>query len=280
MRIIAALLLLCVSAVAQQRIVSTAPSITETLFALGEGDRVVGVSTYCHYPVQSQRLPRVGTYLKPNIEVIARLKPDLVIVQRLPNSSREQLQGLSIPVAEVDSGDLRRNLYSILKIGQATGVEAAAKALTAKIEERLAALRRAGNGRKPVSVAFIVGRNPGELQGLVVVGGGSYLSELLEIAGGANVFADSKQGYVKTSYESLLRRNPDVLIDMGEMAETTGVTDSAKERVVSLWGTRPDLKAVQTRRVYAVASDIFVVPGPRMVDAAEAFARMLHGEHR
>jgi iron complex transport system substrate-binding protein len=117
MRIIAALLLLCVSAVAQQRIISTSPSITETLFALGVGNRVVGVSTYCHHPAQIQKLPRVGTYLKPNIEVIARLKPDLVIVQRLPNSSREQLQGLSIPVAEVDSGDLRRNLDSILKIG-------------------------------------------------------------------------------------------------------------------------------------------------------------------
>jgi iron complex transport system substrate-binding protein len=280
MRLIAALLLLCVSASAQQRIVSTAPSITETLFALGLGNRVVGVSRYCHYPAQVQQLPRVGTYLKPNIEVIARLKPDLVILQRLPNFSREQLQGLSIPVVEVDSGDLRRNLDSILMIGQATGVEAAARALIANIEERLAILRRAAEGRKPVSVAFIVGRSPGELQGLVAVGGGSYLSELLEIAGGANVFADSKQGYVKTSYESLLRRNPDVLIDMGEMAETTGVTEMARERVVSLWGTRPALKAVQKRRVYAVASDIFVVPGPRMVEAAEAFASMLHGEPR
>jgi iron complex transport system substrate-binding protein len=272
--------LLCVSASAQQRIVSTAPSITETLFALGLGNRVVGVSRYCHYPAQVQQLPRVGTYLKPNIEVIARLKPDLVIVQRLPNFSREQLQGLSIPVVEVDSGDLRRNLDSILMIGQATGVEAAARALIANIEERLAILRRAGKGRKSVSVAFIVGRSPGELQGLVAVGGGSYLSELLEIAGGANVFADSRQGYVKTSYESLLRRNPDVLIDMGEMAETTGVTEMARDRVVSLWGTRPALKAVQKRRVYAVASDIFVVPGPRMVEAAEAFASMLHGEPR
>lgn len=280
MRLIAALLLLCVSAAAQQRIVSTAPSITETLFALGLGNRVVGVSRYCHYPAQVQQLPRVGTYLKPNIEVIARLKPDLVIVQRLPNFSREQLQGLSIPVVEVDSGDLRRNLDSILMIGQATGVEAAARALIANIEERLAILRRAGKGRKSVSVAFIVGRSPGELQGLVAVGGGSYLSELLEIAGGANVFADSRQGYVKTSYESLLRRNPDVLIDMGEMAETTGVTEMARDRVVSLWGTRPALKAVQKRRVYAVASDIFVVPGPRMVEAAEAFASMLHGEPR
>ena len=99
---------------------------------------------------------------------------------------------------------------------------------------------------------------------------------MIEIAGGKNVFADSKQDYLKTSYESLLRRNPDVLIDMGEMAETTGVSESAKRNLVKLWATRPALNAVREHRVYPVASDIFVVPGPRMVDAVEAFARMLH----
>ena len=85
---------------------------------------------------------------------------------------------------------------------------------------------------------------------------------------------------MKVSLESLLRRNPEVLIDMGEMADTTGVTETAKKRVVNLWGTRPALTAVREKRVYAVASDIFVVPGPRMVDAAEEFAKLLHPEGR
>ncbi len=264
-----------------QRIVSTSPSITETLFALGVGSRVVGVSTYCHFPAEVNKLPKVGTFLKPNVEVIARLKPDLVIVQRLPNPVRAQLQGLSIPVAEFDSkGDLRQNLDSILSIGKAAGVEPAARALISRIEGRLAALRSKNAGRNPRSVVFIVGRNPGELQGLVVVGAGSYLSELLEIAGGKNVFADSKQAYVKVSLESLLRRNPEVLIDMGEMADTTGVTEMAKQKVIHLWATRTTLTAVRERRVYAVASDIFVVPGPRMGDAAEAFAKLLHPEQQ
>ena len=283
MRILIALLLASSALVAQQpqRIVSTSPSITETLFALGLGSRVVGVSTYCHFPAEVSKLPKVGTFLKPNVEVIARLKPDLVIVQRLPNPVREQLQGLSIPVAEFDSkGDLRQNLDSILSIGKAAGVEPAARALITRIEGRLAALRSKNTGRNPRSVVFIVGRNPGELQGLVVVGAGSYLSELLEIAGGKNVFADSKQAYVKISLESLLRRNPDVLIDMGEMADTTGVTEMAKQKVINLWAARPTLTAVREGRVYAVASDIFVVPGPRMVDAAEAFAKLLHPERQ
>lgn len=276
MRILIALLMAGGSLLAEQpqRIVSTSPSITETLFALGLGARVVGVSTYCHFPAEVNRLARIGTYLKPNIEVIARLKPNLVIVQKLPNSAREQLQALSIPVAEVNSGKLKQNLDSILAIGKAAGAEPAARSLIARIDNELAALRvsKSGQGR---SVAFIVGRTPGRLEGLVVVGGGSYLSELMTIAGGRNVFADTSQDYVKISLESLMRRNPDVLIDMGEMAETVGVTESAKRAVVNLWGMQPSLNAVRERRVYAVASDIFVVPGPRMVDAAKAFAEML-----
>ena len=276
MRVLIGLLLTGISLFAQaQRIVSTSPSITETLFALGLGSRVVGVSTYCHFPAEVEKLPRVGTYLKPNVEVIARLKPDLVIVQSLPNSVRDQLQGLSIPVAEVKSGDLQQNLDSILAIGKAAGVEPAAHAVIDRIHQQLAALRNSKSGKAPRSVAFIVGRTPGKLEGLVVVGGGSYLSELMTIAGGRNVFGDSSQAYVKTSLESVLRRNPDVLIDMGEMAETVGVTENAKRAVVNLWGTRPVLKAVREHRVYAVASDIFVVPGPRIVDAAQAFAEML-----
>ncbi len=279
MRIVVALLALCLPLAAQQRIVSTSPSITETLFALGLGSRVIGVSTYCHFPAEVSRLPRVGTFLKPNVEVIARLKPDLVIVQRLPNSVREQLQGLSIRVVEVDSkGDLQQNVASILAIGQAAGAEPAARALINRINGRLSALRSRYAGQTPRSVVFVVGRTPGELQGLVVVGSGSYLSELLEIAGGRNAFGDSKQAYVKASLESLLRRDPDVVIDMGEMAETVGVTELSKRKVVDLWGTRPSMKAVRDHNVFSVASDIFVVPGPRMLDAAEAFAVMLHSD--
>lgn len=278
MRILVVLLLASGSLLGQQpqRIVSASPSITETLFALGLGSRVVGVSTYCHFPAEVERLPKVGTYLKPNAEVIARLKPDLVIVQQLPNSVRAQLESLSIRVAEIDSGDLSQNLNSIVAIGRAVGAEAAARTLVDRINSQLGALRDARLGQPPRTVAFVVGRTPGRLEGLVVVGGGSYLSELMETAGGRNIFRDSNQAYVRTSLESLLRRNPDVLIDMGEMSETIGVTDTAKNNVVKLWGTRSRLNAVRQHQVYAVASDIFVVPGPRMVDAAHAFAEMLN----
>lgn len=276
MRVILALALAAVSALAQpKRIVSTAPSVTETLFALGLGDRVVGVSTYCHYPAQVSKLPRVGTYMTPNIETIARLRPDLVILQKLPNSHASKLTDLGLHVLEVDSGNLQQNLDNILAIGKATQSTAAAERLVGGIRQQLDGLRQRAAAHKPRSVVFIVGRTPGKLEGLVVVGAGSYLSELLTAAGGANIFADSSRGYLKTSLEVIVRRNPDVIIDMGDMAETTGVTDQHKKAVVQLWSSQPTLKAIASRTIFAVASDIFVVPGPRMLDAALAFAKLL-----
>ncbi len=128
------------------------------------------------------------------------------------------------------------------------------------------------------SLLFVVGRTPGRLEGLIAVGRGSYLNAIIDIAGGRNVLADSPVDYPKISLETVLARNPDVIVDMGEMAETKGVTEERKQQVVALWRQRSSLQAVAAGRVYAVASDIFVVPGPRVVEAAEAFARMLHPE--
>lgn len=258
-----------------KRIVSTAPSITETLFALGLGDRVVGVSTYCHYPEQATKLPRVGTFVKPNIEAIARLRPGLVLLQKLPDSPKPQLASLGFAVTEIESGDLARNLDNIRIIGKAAQAEAAAERLIASIRAGLGKLRLQA-GTRPRSAMFIVGRTAGRLEGLIVAGGSSYLSELMEAAGGRNIFADAPQAYLKTSLEVVVRRDPEVIIDMGDMAETTGVTEAQKQSVVRLWATQPGLAAVRSRRVFPVASDIYVVPGPRMLDAAQAFAKMLH----
>ncbi len=274
MKHIAAIFLVAGALAAQpHRIVSTAPSITETLFALGLGDRVVGVSTYCHYPEQTEKLTRVGTFVKPNIETIARLKPDLVLMQKLPDSPRARIAILGIPVTEVESGDLARNLENIMTIGKAAHAGGAAEKLTARIRAGLDRLRAQAKGAPP-SAVFIVGRTPGRLEGFVAVGGSSYLSELIAAGGGRNIFADESRAYLKTTLEVIVRRDPDVIVDMGDMAETVGVTEAHKQSVVKLWEAQAPLKAVRNKRVFAVASDIYVVPGPRMLDAAESFARM------
>jgi ABC-type Fe3+-hydroxamate transport system substrate-binding protein len=157
-------------------------------------------------------------------------------------------------------------------------VPAAAAALVSRIRGELDQIRERAAKLAPCRVAFVVGRAPGRLEELVVAGNKSYLDEVMAIAGGTNIFRDTAAPYSKVTLEELLARNPEVIVDMGEMAQTTGVTEQDKRAVVALWSRFPTLAAVRQKHVFAVASDIFVVPGPRVVEAAREFARMFHPE--
>lgn len=260
------------------RIVSTAPSATEILYALGLGDRVVGVTTYCHYPAEAEKKPKIGSYLYPNLEAIVGLRPDLVVSEVAGVRRSERLAALHLNVLDYDDSTLAGIYDAIHRIGAAAGAPDRANALCAEMRASLEAIR-AKTARFPRRrMLFLVGRTPGRLEDMIAVGRASYLNELIEIAGGANVFSASPAGYAKIPLEELLARNPEVIVDMGEMSDTTGVTEARKRAVVALWGRYPALAAVREHRVYAAASDIFVVPGPRVVDAARALARMLHPE--
>ncbi len=283
MRLIAARLLcvLCISAVSlcaatPRRIVSTSPGITEILYALGLGDRVAGVTTYCHYPPEAAKKPKVGDFLRPNLEVILGLRPDLVISEATGVRASVRLK---IPTLEIRNGSVAEIYEAIGSIGKAAGVPDRASALIARIRSDLESIRARTAKLPRRRTIFIAGRTPGRIEDVIVAGRTSHLDELIAIAGGENVFRDTVSTYSKISLESLIARNPEVVIDMGEMAETAGVTEAQKRAVVGLWAARmPQLAAVREKRVYAVASDSFVVPGPRIVDAAREFARMLHPE--
>jgi iron complex transport system substrate-binding protein len=262
------------------RIVSTAPSFTETVFALGAGDRVVAVSTYCHYPAAADKLPRIGDYLQPNVEAIARLKPDLVLVHAEQKQILAQLQGLGLRTLALRNTNLEETLHSIREIGAAIGVAEKGTALENSLRTRLAAIEKRHAGQAPRTLLFIVGRTPARLDGMIAVGRGSYLNDLIRMAGGRNVLFDSPVTYPKISLEAVLRLAPDAIVDMGDMAATVGVTEEHKRSVVKLWQTQPGVRAVTNKKVFAVAADIFVVPGPRVVEAAEAFANMLYGSVR
>jgi iron complex transport system substrate-binding protein len=262
------------------RIVSTAPSFTETLFALSAGDRVVAVSTYCHYPAAVDKLPRIGDYLQPNVEAIARLKPDLVLVHAEQKQILAQLNGLGLRTLALRNTSLEETLHSISQIGTAIGAAEQGTALEKNLRARLAAIEKRHAGQSPRTLLFIVGRTPARLDGMIAVGRGSYLNDLIRMAGGRNVLFDSPVTYPKISLEAVLRLAPDAIVDMGDMAATVGVTEEHKRSVVKLWQTQPGVRAVANKKVFAVAADIFVVPGPRVVEAAEAFANMLYGDAR
>jgi iron complex transport system substrate-binding protein len=259
-----------------QRIVSTAPSITEMLYALGLGDRVVGVTNYCHYPPEAKLKPKIGDYTSPNLEAIAALRPDLVILQTNPVRLADRLHALKLTTLEINQDDIAALYNSIRVVGAATGMEAQAAKLIDSIRGKLAQIRAQAAPLPRTRAMFVIGRTPNRLDGLVIVGKATYLNEIIETAGGENVFRDAPSQYPNVSLEEVLSRNPQVIVDMGDMADTVNVTPAHQREVVDLWQRMGTLAAVKQHRVFAVASDIFVVPGPRIVNAAQAFLAMLH----
>ena len=260
------------------RIVSTAPSITEMLYALELGDRVVGVTTYCHYPPEVRNKPKVGTYLNPNFETTLSLRPDLVVVLKEHRELGERLRGFGLPVLDLQHNTLEEIYQSMLTIGKRTGAGKIAETRVASIRARLEAVRKRAAGLPRRSVMFIVGRTPATVEDLMAVGSDSFLNELIDIAGGRNVFEDAIAHYPRIPREEVYARRPEVIIDMGDMADTDHVTEQHRRGVAGLWEQFPKLPAVKTGRVYAVANDIFVVPGPRVVETAEQFFAMIHPE--
>jgi iron complex transport system substrate-binding protein len=259
------------------RIVSTSPSITETLFALQLGDRVVGVSAYCRYPKEVLSLPKVGTFLKPEPETIARLKPDLVFVHTGPNTAATQLAALGIRTAVVDSGALTSVFTAIRQISAAAAVSERGDALVQKIQADLDHIKASVAGQPPRKVLVIVGRRTGTLTDMIAVGPGSYLSDLIAIAGGVNVMGSVRLEYPRISMETVISLAPNVIIDVGEMGESPADSERRRKVTEGLWAQQRLVAAVRNGAVYAVNDEAFVVPGPRVVEVAKTMARWFHG---
>jgi iron complex transport system substrate-binding protein len=272
------LVLATLHAAGPARIVSTSPNITETLFAMGLGDRVVGVSTFCRYPEAVMMLPKVGTFLRPDAEMIARLRPDLVIVHAGPHDVVRQLGALGIASVTVDRGTLPSVYSSIRGIGGAVGAADRAERLVAELQAHLERVRAVVADHPRKTVLLIVGRRAGTLTDLVAVGRGSYLSDLVEIAGGVNVLgAPGLAEYPRISMESVIRMSPDVIVDAGDMGDTPAERRRREVATLQAWNRHAEVAAVRTHGIHPVTNDAFVVPGPRVVEVADTLALWLHG---
>ncbi len=259
------------------RIVSTSPSITEMLFALGLGDRVVGVSRFCRVPDQVRALPKIGTFLRPDAELIARLRPTLVVLHKSQGGIEQRLSSLKLPFITVERGSLASVYSTARAIGAAAGVPERAAAWTADLDARLDAIRRAVAGRPPRRVLIVVGRRTGMLSDLVAVGHDSYLSDVIAIAGGINVLQDQTlPAYPRISMETVIRLDPDVIVDAADMGESIEERRQRQRQTEAMWQRQP-LIASSGARVHGAMTDAFVVPGPRVVDAARLLASWLHG---
>ena len=280
MRLIALLLFVSTLIAAPQRIVSTGPSITEVLFALGLGPKVVGATEYCNYPAEAKRVRRIGTWMTYNMEAILETRPDLIIVQKTGIHDDAKFKAMSLRTLLVQLDSIQSITDSIRAIGVATGTESRATQLVGEIRRELDVVRKRTAGRTPARVMFVVGRTPGALEGIIAVGKRSYLSEVMEIAGGRNILEDSIVAYPKVGMEEILARNPEVIIDMGEHPDASTLTEAQRLKEIAMWRKYPTLAAAKNNRTHIVSSDLYVHPGPRVIELARVMAALFHPELR
>jgi iron complex transport system substrate-binding protein len=259
------------------RIVSLAPSITEVLYALGLGDRVVGVTRYCEYPLEVQTKPKVGGYFDPNFEAILTLRPDLVILLEEHERSLPGFQKLGLRTHAVNHKSVEGILESFRSIARVCGVEARGRELARDLENRLRRIRlRTQNAPKP-RVLMAVDRTPGigRLADVYVAGPGSFSEKLIEFAGGVNAYHWAGVTYPVVSPEGILQCNPDVIIDLMQRVDQKA---QDAQSYLADWQEVADVTAVKQGRVYAFKKNYTFVPGPRLIRTVEDLARLLHPE--
>lgn len=254
------------------RIISMAPSITEVIFALGLGDRVVGVSDFCDYPPEAFEKPKIGGVVNPNMEAVVALDPDLVIA--LPNVTHESLfrslRQLGIKVLTLRNDALEDLIETIRAIGEETSTQAEAEAMIGELNGKFSAIRLKVADAPRRRVMFIVGIDP-----LFVAGKGTFIDELIEIAGGTNIAGDSAAKYPMIGIEEVVSKAPEVIIYTSLNFE---LTPEQEAKAKELWSVYPSIPAVRNGRIHGLVADYVTLAGPRLVIGVEEMARAIHPE--
>jgi iron complex transport system substrate-binding protein len=263
---------------APERIVSLAPSNTEILFAIGAGDSIVGVTDYCNYPynftewIEAGNITSVGNYADPSVEPIVALNPDLVLASTQSLETAENLQALGYNVLVIEANTLDVVLQDILLVGRATDRNAEASAVVSEMRARINAVStKAADATTTPTVYHEVWNEP-----LMSVGPDTFIDELITLAGGENIFNDATTSWPMISSEAVIEKNPDVMffpdMYMGR-ADFYETIESVENRPG--WDT---ITAVQNGALYEINADIISRSGPRLADALELIAKMVHPE--
>jgi len=256
------------------RIASLSPSTTEILYGVGAFPRVIAVSQYCSYPPEVAKLPRIGGWQTSDIESIVAIHPDLVVLTKAQEPFIvDRLQAFGLHWIAVPSESLADVFTAIDTIGKATGNSKQSADLIRQTHASLDNIRRATKVLPRRSVLLSVSRTPGTLSDLYVATEGSYLIDLVEIAGGRSAVAPARTGYGKISKEAILTLNPEVIIDL-----VPGSKSKLAEHTTDVWNDLPELRAVREKHVYAVDDQFVPHPSQFVTHTAEIFEKILHPE--
>ncbi len=256
-------------------VISFSPNITETVFALDQGDRIVAVSSYCDYPQEVDALPDAGDYLSPNLEKIALLSPEMMLLagEHEKVATFAEMNGIRTVNAHMDN--LATIESGIAIVADALGVPDRGIALWTQIDSELQAVRDRVAGKPKPKVLVLTFRTDHDLNALFTVGGNSFVSELVDVAGGTNIFADAESTYFEASKESVVVLAPDVVI---EFHAGQPMTDDEAAAYRSDWDTLDSLPAVRNGRIHLFTESYGLRPGPRVALIAERFAAWIHPE--
>jgi iron complex transport system substrate-binding protein len=243
------------------------------LFAMGAGADVVGVSSYDVFPPEVKTKPRVGALVDPDFERILSLRPDLVIVYNSQIDLIARLERASVPMFRYEHAGLADITATIRSLGDRIGRADPARALADRIERDLADIRRRVAGKRRPRTALIFGRESGSLRGIYASGGIGFMHDMLEAAGGEDIFRDVKRQNLQATTEILLTRAPEVIIEVHAGETWTPDRIRIEEQT---WRGLPSLPAVRTGRVHVLVDDRLSIPGPRVAEAVRLLADLLH----
>ena len=257
------------------RIVSVIPAVTEMLFAIGAGPQVVAVSSFDHHPPEVKRLPRVGALIDPDVERILALQPDLVMVYETQADFREQLRRAAVPTFPYAHGGLSSIAATLRALGARTGHEQEAEQAAQELESGIAAIRGRLAGRPRPRTLLVFGRDPSTLRNIDVSGGQGFLHDMLEVAGGANVFDPIAREALRATSEQILTAAPEVILEIrGESAPSA----AALKQDLDAWRRLASVPAVRDGRIHALVGGELVIPGPRALEGIRRIAHALHPE--
>lgn len=244
-----------------ERAVSLAPSLTEMIFAVGAGDRLVGVTTFCNYPEEAKAIKKVGDTMAPNIENMIALGPQVVFVSTASQleafTSTLDQQGIAVFVT--DPKDLDGVYRNLAQFGELFGKQERSDSLVKELRYRAARVGERSKGSMPIRVFVQISNDP-----LFTIGRDSFLAKIIESAGGISVTKDVPTAYPKLSKETAMGMDPEVIL--------LSDSDDNKEPNAAFKYSR----AVRNGRVYRINADIISRPGPRLIDAIEEIANDLH----
>jgi iron complex transport system substrate-binding protein len=243
------------------------------LFAIGAGDRLVGVSSFDEYPPEVNRIARVGGLIDPSLEHIFALRPDLAIVYGSQQDLQRQLESAGIDIYRYRHGGVADVTRVMRELGARLGLRQSAERAAKEIEGTLDAVRKRVADRPRPRVLLVFGREKGTLRSIYASGGRGFLHDLVEIGGGQDVLADIDRENVQATTELILARAPEVIVEIhgGEV-----LSEEEAARAARVWSALSSVPAVQRGRVHVLSGQELVVPGPRLARAAERIARAIH----